>query len=240
MGGSDLPQKGPWKDLNLCNWVLGRATQGCRLVASKFQRGGSPVVRGKWGKRFRKSRGWPVLGKRGAEAASQRRTGAGGGTPRGGDGIPVAGGQESGGEVARQLPRDDVVLVVCLAGAERQRSGGMTARPRSGGTQAHRHCGPVDLVRESKIGQVCEHQWVAAVLLKHWIEGGRRQRRLSTASRSYVGAPARRRAREEGGEAEWACVSARVNPWEARGCASSQRGGSASESRCWQARRRAW
>jgi hypothetical protein len=36
--------------------------------------------------------GWPVLGKRGAEAASRRRTGAGGGTPRGGDGVPVAGG----------------------------------------------------------------------------------------------------------------------------------------------------
>jgi hypothetical protein len=32
----------------------------------------------------------------------------------------VAGGQESGGEVARKLPRDDVVLMVCLSGAERQ------------------------------------------------------------------------------------------------------------------------
>jgi hypothetical protein len=106
--------------------------------------------------------------------------------------------------VARQLPHDDVVLVVCLAGAERRRSGGTTARPSGSGTRAHRRGGPVDLVWESEIGQVCEHQWVAAVLLKHWIEGGRWRRRLSTASRSYGGAPARRRAWEEGGEAEWA------------------------------------
>jgi hypothetical protein len=34
--------------------------------------------------------------------------------------------------------------------------------------------GPIDLVRESEIGQACEHQWVAGVLLEHWIEGGRR------------------------------------------------------------------
>jgi hypothetical protein len=57
-----------------------------------------------------------VLGKRRAEAASRRRTGAGGGIPRGGDGVPVAGGQESGGEVARKLPRDDALLMVCFAG----------------------------------------------------------------------------------------------------------------------------
>jgi hypothetical protein len=73
------------------------------------------------------------LKKRGAEAASRQRTEAGGGAPRGGDGVPVAGGQESGGEVARKLPRDDVVLMVCLAGAERRRSVGTTARPSGGG-----------------------------------------------------------------------------------------------------------
>jgi hypothetical protein len=50
--------------------------------------------------------------------------------------------QESGGEVARKLPRDDAVLVVCLAGAERLRSIGTTARPSGGGARAHRHCGP--------------------------------------------------------------------------------------------------
>jgi hypothetical protein len=61
-----------------------------------------------------------VLGKRGAEAAGRRRIETGGGAPRGGVGVPVAGGQESGGEVARQLLRDDVVLVVCLVGAKRQ------------------------------------------------------------------------------------------------------------------------
>jgi hypothetical protein len=47
MGGTDFLQKGPWKDSNPCNWVLGRATQGCQSVASKFQRGGSPAARGK-------------------------------------------------------------------------------------------------------------------------------------------------------------------------------------------------
>jgi hypothetical protein len=77
--------------------------------------------------------GWPVLRKRGAEMAGQRRTGAGGGAPRNDDGVPVAGVPEDGGEVARKLPRDDVVLVVCLAGAERRRSGGTTASPSSGG-----------------------------------------------------------------------------------------------------------
>jgi hypothetical protein len=48
----------------------------------------------------------------------------------------VVGGQESGGEVARQLPRDDVVLMVCLSGAERRRSGGTTARPSGGGSSS--------------------------------------------------------------------------------------------------------
>jgi hypothetical protein len=78
--------------------------------------------------------------------------GRGGGAPRDDDGVPMAGGQESGGEVAIQLPRDDVVLVVCLARAERQRGGGTMARPSSGGTRAHRRGGLVDLVQESEIG----------------------------------------------------------------------------------------
>jgi hypothetical protein len=83
-----------------------------------------------------------VLRKRGAETASRRRTGAGGGAPRDGGGVPVAGVQESGRDVARKLPRDDVVLVVCLAGAERRRSVGTTARPSGGGARAHRRCDP--------------------------------------------------------------------------------------------------
>jgi hypothetical protein len=53
----------------------------------------------------------------------------------------VAGGQESGGEVARKLPRDDVVLMVCLAGAERRRGIGTATRPSSGGARAHRRRG---------------------------------------------------------------------------------------------------
>jgi hypothetical protein len=56
-----------------------------------------------------------------------------GGAPRDDGGVPVAGVQESGGEVARKLPCDDVVLVVCLAGAEWRRSVGTTARPSSSG-----------------------------------------------------------------------------------------------------------
>jgi hypothetical protein len=43
--------------------------------------------------------------------------------------------------VARKLPCNDVVLVVCLVGAERRRSGGTTARPSGGGDRAHRRCG---------------------------------------------------------------------------------------------------
>jgi hypothetical protein len=46
-------------------------------------------------------------------------------------------------------------------------------------------------VRESEIGWVCEPQWVAAVLLEHWIAGGRRRRQLTMAGRSCGGAPAR-------------------------------------------------
>jgi hypothetical protein len=74
--------------------------------------------------------------------ASRRRTGAGGGAPRDGGGVPVAGVQESDGEVARKLPRNDVVLVVCLGGAERWRSVGTMVRPSGDGARAHRRCGP--------------------------------------------------------------------------------------------------
>jgi hypothetical protein len=61
-----------------------------------------------------------VLGNRRTKAASRRRTKMGGGGPRDGDVVPVAGGQESSREVAGKFLRDDVVLVVCLAGAKRQ------------------------------------------------------------------------------------------------------------------------
>jgi hypothetical protein len=47
----------------------------------------------------------------------------------------VAGVQEGSKEVARKLPRVDVVLVVSLVRAERGRSVGMTARPSGGGGQ---------------------------------------------------------------------------------------------------------
>jgi hypothetical protein len=77
-----------------------------------------------------------VLGKRRTEVVGRRRTGAGGGASRGGDGVLVAGEQESGGEVARKLPLDDMVLMVCLAGVERQWIVGTTARPSGGGSSS--------------------------------------------------------------------------------------------------------
>jgi hypothetical protein len=73
-----------------------------------------------------------VSGKRGTVAAYQRRTEAGGGAPRDVDGVPVAGGQESGRGVARKLPWDDVVLMVGLAGARGQWIAETTARPSGG------------------------------------------------------------------------------------------------------------
>jgi hypothetical protein len=76
-------------------------------------------------------------------------------------------------------------------------------------------------VRESEIGQVCEPQWVAAVLLEHWITGGRWRRRLTTVGRSCGGAPARSSAREEGRQWKCECVKARVSSLGAQGCASS-------------------
>jgi hypothetical protein len=60
----------------------------------------------------------------------------GGGAPTDGVGIPVAGGQQSGGGVARKLPRDDVVLMVGLAGARGQWFAGTTARPSGGGSSS--------------------------------------------------------------------------------------------------------
>jgi hypothetical protein len=48
----------------------------------------------------------------------------------------VAGGQEGGEEVVRELPRDDVVLTVCLAGAKRRWIDGTTVRPSGGGSSS--------------------------------------------------------------------------------------------------------
>jgi hypothetical protein len=56
-------------------------------------------------------------------------------------------------------------------------------------------------VRESEIGWVSELQGVTAVLLEHWIAGGRRRGRLTTAARGSGGAPARSYAR--GKEMPW-------------------------------------
>jgi hypothetical protein len=51
-------------------------------------------------------------------------------------GVSVAGGQEGGGDVAKQLLRGDVVLAECLAGARGRWIDGTTARPSSGGSSS--------------------------------------------------------------------------------------------------------
>jgi hypothetical protein len=71
-------------------------------------------------------------------------------------------------------------------------------KPSGGGARAHRRSGPAVLALESEIGWACEHQWVAAVLLEHWIEDGRQQRRLTAASRGSDVAPVRSSRAEEG------------------------------------------
>jgi hypothetical protein len=53
---------------------------------------------------------------------------------RGGGSIPAAGVQEGGEEVARKLPRVDVVLMVSSVRTVRGRSGGTMVRP-SGGSE---------------------------------------------------------------------------------------------------------
>jgi hypothetical protein len=77
--------------------------------------------------------GWSVLGKRGAGVAYRRRTGADDGAPRDDGGVLVAGVPDGGREVARKLPRGDVVLVVRWAGAKRRRSVETVVRPSGGG-----------------------------------------------------------------------------------------------------------
>jgi hypothetical protein len=107
---------------------------------------------------------------------------------------------EGGGEMARKLPRGDVVLVVCLAGADRGWSVGTTARLSGGGARVTGAVVWAARVRESEIGLLSELQLVVVVLLEHWITGVGRRRRLTTMGRSCGGAPARvveRRKKEE-------------------------------------------
>jgi hypothetical protein len=68
----------------------------------------------------------------------------------------MAGVPEGGREVARKLPRGDVVLVVCLAGVERGWSTGTTARPSGGGARAHRRGGPGCVGARNGIGLLSE------------------------------------------------------------------------------------
>jgi hypothetical protein len=68
----------------------------------------------------------------------------------------VAGVPEGGREVARKLPRGDVVLVVCLAGAETGWSIGTMARPSGGGARAHQRGGPGGVDAGNGIGLLSE------------------------------------------------------------------------------------
>jgi hypothetical protein len=103
-------KSGPWPG------YTGKLIGGVQIPARGIT-GGKGEVRGKV-QELTAVTGWPVLGKRGTDASFRHRTGAGGGGPRDDVGVPVAGVLEGGGEVARELLRDDVVLMVCLARAE--------------------------------------------------------------------------------------------------------------------------
>jgi hypothetical protein len=74
----------------------------------------------------------------GGSGSTEDRAGAAG--SQGSGGVPVAGVQEGGEEVARKLPHIDVVLVVSSVRAKRGRSGGTIARP-SGGNVQNGRCG---------------------------------------------------------------------------------------------------
>jgi hypothetical protein len=132
-----------------------------------------------------------VLGKRGTVAAYQRRTGVGGGAPRNGAAFRWPEGRRSAG---KWLDSFHAMMWCWWCACPGLRGDGAVGRRRgraAAKARAHRRSGPVNLVRENEIGQACELQWVAAVLLEHWIEGGKRRRRLSTVSRGSGGAPAR-------------------------------------------------
>jgi hypothetical protein len=80
-------------------------------------------------------------------------------------------------------------------------------------------------VRESEIGWVSELQGVTAVLLEHWIAGGRRRGRLTMVARGCGGGPVRCGGRKR--KWQWKCshVKARGNAWEAPGYAQGREEG---------------
>jgi hypothetical protein len=95
-------------------------------------------------------------------------------------------------------------------------------------------------VREIGIGWVSELQVVAVVLLEHWIAGGRRRGRLTTAARGCGGVPARCGARER--KWQWKCrrVKARGSAWEAPGCARDPEEGVVTREQELASRRESW
>jgi hypothetical protein len=109
--------------------------------------------------------------------------------------------------VARKLPR---VMWCWWCAWQGLRGGGASGRWRDRAAAELELTGAVvraARVRESEIGLLSELQWVAAVLLEHWITGVGWRRRLMTTSRGSGGAPAKVVERRKEGEAmrcgEW-------------------------------------
>jgi hypothetical protein len=109
----------------------------------------------------------------------------------------VAGVPEGGEEAAGKLLRNDL----CCWCPWRGLRGSIAVSRRRGRAGAELElAGTVEddaRVQESEIGWVNELQGVAAVLLEHWIMGGRRRGRLTTAAKGCGGTPARNYARGE-------------------------------------------
>jgi hypothetical protein len=164
----------------------------------------------------------------------------GGGAPRDVDGVPVAGGQESGGGVARKLPRDDVVLMVGLAGARGQWIAGMTARPSGGGSTSS------PALRSDRFG-ARGRNWVG------WGAPVGRGDALGAMDRGWeaaaVAVDGEQKLRRWSGEVEssgrgkavqlwvWECKSGFMG--NSRICSGSRRR-HGRDSRSWRARQRAW
>jgi hypothetical protein len=106
-------------------------------------------------------------GRCGDGGSTENRTGAA--RSRGGGGVPVAGVQEGDEEVARKLPRVDVVLVVSLVRAERGRNVWMTVKP-SGGS-----------------GQDCRRGVLCGVSVRGWRRTGQGASVGSTGLRTWGG-----------------------------------------------------
>jgi hypothetical protein len=112
----------------VCNWVPGwfepRDSHGGDQIPVRIITAGSGVAR-------------VEEGRCGDGGSTENRAGVA--RSRGSSGIPAARVQEGGKEVARKLPRIDVVLVVSSMRAKKGQSGGTKVRPSGGGEPDCRH-----------------------------------------------------------------------------------------------------